>query len=156
MTEFYDFIKNYINDKFNADTDIMASVAVVDADISGYRPNSAKNEVVCEIIDYYENTRTTTFMQGETTSYIVMQFTSFAGKQKIGGEMKEARKVARIFGDKIKRYLNELKIDTAINNNIVGCRHITTSPVFPMEGGEKIYTTAVRYEFVVNYPYVGE
>ena len=153
MTEFYDFIKNYINDKFRADTDIVADVTVVDAEISGFKPNSAKNEVVCEIIDMYENTRTTTFAQGETTSTYVMQFTAFAGKQKIAGEMRNAREVSRLFGGKLKRYLNEFKIDGSLNANIIGCRHITTSPVLPVEGGEKIYLTAVRYEFVVRYPY---
>lgn len=156
MTEFYDFIKNYISAKFSADTDIVAEVAVVDADISGFRPSSTKNEVYCQIIDVYENEPTTTFSMGETASVVAMQFTSFASKQKIAGEMKNARQVARIFGDKIKQYLNELKINATPNKNIIGCRHTTTSPVFPFQDGEKIYTTAVRYEFVVNTPYVGE
>lgn len=156
MTKFYEFIKNYISDKFSADTDIVADVSVVDAEISGFRPSSTKNEVYVQIIDVYENTPTTTFSLGETSSTITMQFTSFASKQKIGGEMKNARQVARIFGDKIIQYLNILKVDTTHNQNIIGCRHTTTSPVFPFQDGEKIFTTAVRYEFVVNTPYQGE
>lgn len=156
MNEFYEFLKKYISDKFSADKDIVASVLVSDADMVGHKPNSTQNEVFLEIMDDYENTRTTTFMQGETTSVIPVQFTAFVGQQKIAGEMKKARAVARIFGDKIKGYINELKINTAINPNIVGCRHTTTSPALPVQDGEKNYLTAVRYEFVVNYPYVGE
>ena len=153
MTEFYNYIKQYLIDKFTADTDIALTVKVHDTQPSGYTPKASEPEIQMDFIDNYENTRTTTFYQGETSSVMPMQFTAWVGQMKIGGKTCTKQETARIFGKKLKKYLGEFKTNPFLNKNIIGVRHTTTTPPLPFQGGEKIYTVAVRYEFVILNPY---
>lgn len=157
MIEFYDFIKNFIKEKFDNDTEISGEVKIYDAYTVGHTPSPTQPEIQFQIMNNYEYARATSFYDGENASVMPMQLTAYVGQQKVNGITRNAREVAIIYGEKIKKYLNELKTDTIINKNVLATRHITTSPALPMQGGEKIYTTAIRYEFVIANPYeIGE
>ena len=156
MTNFFEWIKDYIQEKFASDGDFTKSTNVRVAYLQGNKVTTENvPQIIIQVMDDSEVDRFSSF-EGENVSSIPLQFTAYTGAMKIGGQLKNAQEASMIFGTKLKKVLNELR-ENVVNENIVRCRRATTSPALPLINGEKVYFTAVRCDFWVAYPFaVGE
>lgn len=151
MTNFYEWIKNYIETKFANDSDF-SKTSVKVAYLQGNKVTTdTVPQIIIQIMDDSEVDRYSSF-DGENVSSIPLQFNAYAGQMKIGNKMKSAQEASMIFGTKLKVMLNELR-ENVVNANIMRCRRATMSPALPLIDGSKIYFTATRCEFWVAYPF---
>lgn len=153
MNDFLDYIKTYLETAFENDTDITKEVTVTKA----YKTNNQISttdtpQIQIQILNNAEVERYSSF-EGENESQIPLQITSYTTQMKIGGTMVSAQEASIIFGDKLKAILNHLR-ESVVNENIGRCRIMSMSPALPLLEGSKVYTTAVRCEFWIAYPYV--
>lgn len=153
MNDFLDYIKTYLETAFENDTDIEKEVTVTKA----YKTNNQISttdtpQIQLQILNNAEVERYSSF-EGENVSQIPLQITSYTTQMKIAGSTVSAQEASIIFGDKIKAMLNHLR-ESVVNENIGRCRIVSMSPALPLLEGSKVYTTAVRCEFWIAYPYV--
>lgn len=156
MNKFFTWLKNYISTTFANDSEITKSVAVENAYKQGNEITTSNvPQIQVQILDNAESQRYSSFYEGENVTYLPMQITAYTGQMKINSVMKSAQEASIIFGEKIKTLLHARTIQEA-NRNIMRCRITTMSPALPLLEGDKVYTTAVRVEFWIAYPYVSE
>ena len=152
MNEFLNYIKAYIETKFNSDTSITKTVTVTNAYKAGNEITvSNVPQIQIQIMDNSELVSGTSF-EGEHLSSIPLQITSYTAQMKIDNVMKSAQESSIIFGQKIKDMFDK-NLVVASNDNIKMVRRMTMSPALPLLEG-KVYQTATRFEFWVANPYV--
>ena len=156
MTDFYEWIKNYISERFAQDPDFAKTTNVRVAYLQGNKVTTENvPQVIIQIMDNSEIVRYSSF-ENEQVSSIPLQFNVYTGAMKIKGQLKTAQEASIILGTKLIKMLNDLRANV-VNENILRCRRTSSSPALPLIDGSKIYFTAVRCEFWVAYPFaVGE
>ena len=156
MTNFYEWIKEYITENFAHDSDLPKATNVRVAYLQGNKVTTENvPQVIIQIMDNSEVVRYSSF-EDEEVSSIPLQFNVYTGSMKIGGHLKTAQEASIILGTKLIKMLNAIR-ENVVNPNILRCRRTSSSPALPLIDGSKIYFTAVRCEFWVAYPFaVGE
>lgn len=154
MYRFLEDLKNYLYNRFQSDSDISSQKK---PDVySGYQvqhtPSSKKPEIQIQPLNKNENVNYTTFC-GKRANNVPVQITALCGQMKIAKTDYSAQDASIIFGDKIDDYINEY-IYSCDNPNIYGGRTITTSPALPINEGGSMYSTSVRFDFIIAHPYV--
>ena len=158
MNNFLEWIKNYIKEEFENDTQIpkTKSVEVYNAYQSGHEVSTTTvPEIQIQILDNSEVERYSTFEEGEKVSYIPLQFTSYTSQMKLNTTMKSAQEWSIRFGDKLKAMLNNLRTNKVVNKNILSVQVMGMSPAMPLLDG-KVYAAAIRCRFWIANPYVVE
>lgn len=154
MYYFLEDLKKYLEECFKKDADI--SVAKKPQVYMGYQiqhePSSKRPEIQVQPLGNSEQGNYTTFC-GKKANSIPVQVTALTGQLRIGGVDYSAQEASIILGDKIDRYMNDY-IYSCTNENIYEARMITSSPALPMNETGSVYMTAVRFDFVIAYPYV--
>lgn len=159
MFEFVEYIKQYIQERFNSDKDFSSAKTpkVLDAYQVNHEISSTKPEIQVHILDNNENGVFTSFC-GKNANNIPLQITAYSGQIKIAGKDRNAKHSSIILGDKLEKIIYELvyarETDSYYNKNIYSGRATTTSPPIPINDGGTIYATAIRFDFIVASPYV--
>ena len=138
MYRFLEEMKAYVKSKLNID--------VLDVNTKGHTPQ--KTEIQFQIMDNSEVDRYTTF-ESASIFAIPLQLTVFAFPTKMDGKVVSAKDTSIKIADDL---INILNAQSVVENNsrVKRVRLTTTSPAMPFDGGDKAYTTSIRYEFWVE------
>lgn len=149
MYEFVEYIKEYIKNCFNADSDISSQKKpdVYDAYKVQHEPKQTKPEIQVQILDNSEQVNYTTFCGMRAVS-IPLQFTAYTGQINIASKAYNAQQGSILLAEKVIKYIYNLIYSQ--NNYILYGRNITSSPALPMNEGGTIYATSVRFDFIVK------
>lgn len=159
MFDFLENIKTYLENCFNNDSDITLAKKpkVYDSYQVNHEPSREKPEIQVRILNNSEQVNYTTFCNKKADS-IPLQITVYCGKMKIAGTDRNPQHSSIIMADKIDRCIYNLiyaKENSSINNdNIISGRKISASPALPMDENGTIYATSLRYNFIIESPYV--
>ena len=153
MFQFGEDLKVYLENCFANDNSITASKKpkIYNGYQAQHEPKATEPEVQIQPLDNSEQTEFTTFCNKHANS-TPMQFAVYTGQLKIGGLMYNAQDASVILGEKIEYFINEY-IYSLKNKNIQQGRLVSTSPALPMNDGGSVYTTILRFDFIVAYPY---
>lgn len=153
MYQFVEDLKIYLENCFASDSSITSSKKpkVYNGYQVQHEPSSKEPEIQIQPLDNYEQTEFTTFCSKNANS-IPVQIGAYTGQMRIGGVAYDAQGASVILGEKIEHYINEY-IYSLKNKNIQQCRLVSTSPALPMQDGGSVYTTILRFDFIVAYPY---
>lgn len=150
MDEFLDKIKEYLEEQFASDTEILKSKkpTIYPAYKESHEPSATQPEIQIQILGWSEQTNYTTFC-GKKAESLPLQFTAYSGQQKIGGIVRNAQQSSSILAQKTVKYLYDLIYSKEWDELQYG-RHITSSLAMPMNEGGSIYMSAVRFDFIIE------
>ena len=150
MYEFLEYIKQYLKDTFENDSDISASKKpeVYTSDKVSHEPSQTKPEIQVKVMDFSERTSYTTFC-GVVANSIPLQISTYCGQMSIARKTYNAQDASMILAEKAVKALYKLIYSNKYPKLSTG-RHITTSAGLPMNEGGTIYVTNVRFEFTVE------
>lgn len=153
MFQFREDLKVYLENCFANDSSITASKKpkIYNGYQAQHEPKATEPEVQIRPLDNSEQTEFTTFCNKHANS-VPLQFGAYTGQLTIGGVKYNAQDASDILGEKIEHYINEY-IYSLKNKNIQQGRLVSTSPALPMNDGGSVYTTFLRFDFIVAYPY---
>lgn len=153
MFQFREDLKVYLENCFANDNSITASKKpkIYNGYQVQHEPSAKEPEIQIQPLDISEQTEFTTFCNKNANS-VPMQIGAYTGQMRINGVPYDAQSASVILGEKIEYYINEY-IYSCENKNIQQGRLVSTSPALPMNDGGSVYTTILRFDFIVAYPY---
>lgn len=154
MFNFIQDIKAYLETKFSTYTELTPAKrpVVYDEYQVQHRPKLTKPEIQIYPLDDREQVNYTTFC-GEKASNVPIQITVYSPAVKIGSIERSSIEASIILADKVKEFMNELKVSD-LNPNILYLRRMTTSPPLPLDESGIVTMVACRYDVICQYPYV--
>lgn len=142
----FDDIKTYLNTKISADTDISASVEIVETYPYGKTPKPP--QIMLQLADNTENVNGTTF-EGERVSTVLLQVIVLASAMNFGNKKYNAQKSCDKLSDKLCNWFEKNTIVSGISS-IINCRRVQWLPSQPYETGVTTYYSILRFELAVN------
>lgn len=153
MFQFREDLKVYLENCFANDSSITTSKKpkIYNGYQVQHEPKATEPEVQIQPLDNSEQIEFTTFCNKHANS-VPLQFGACTGQLTIDGVKYNAQDASVILGEKIEHFINEY-IYSLKNKNIQQGRLVSTSPALPMNDGGSVYTTILRFDFIVAYPY---
>lgn len=154
MYQFREDLKTYLESCFDADNDI--SQAKKPKVYNGYQiqhePSQTQPEIQIETLSCSENIDFSTFLKKNANNE-PLQVTVYTGQLSINSLKYSAQDASVLLAEKVEKYIYDY-IYSRVNKNIKYGQMVSASPALPMNDGGSVYSTALRFDFTVAYPYV--
>lgn len=144
MQEFVDEIIEYLDGKFEADTNIASKPKGSYAYKSGLIPDGKSPFYVVQLLD---NSTATEDFNSEVSVNSPIQISLYGVKMKVGGKINDAQSVSYYLADQCKKFMEEYKYSS---EKITNMRRTSSTPALPYEDGSKAYYSVIRYNITLK------
>lgn len=144
MQEFVDEIIEYLDGKFDADTNIANKPKGHYAYESGLTPDGKVPFYVVQLLD---NSTATEDFNREVSVNSPIQISLYGVKMKVGGKIKDPQSVSYYLADQCKKFMEEYKYSS---EKITTMRRTSSTPALPYEDGSKAFYSVIRYNITLK------